>query len=118
MLALTLLAAADRLVPWHIFAVTGISGVANLLGGSARPAMLPRVVPRRLLINAVTTQTVSFQVAAIAAPIIFWQLFDRLGVTSSFAVAAGVALANATAPPASNGLRETRRWFRAPPSSR
>ena len=98
LLALTLLAAADRLAPWHIFAVTGISGAFNLLGGSARPAMLPRVVPRRLLINAVTTQTVSSQVAAIAAPIIFWQLFDLFGATTSFAVATGVALASTVAP--------------------
>ena len=98
LLALTLLAATDRLAPWHIFAVTGISGVVNLLGGSARPAMLPRVVPRRLLINAVTTQTVSTQVAAVAAPIIFWQLFEVFGVTTSFAVATGVALASAVAP--------------------
>jgi hypothetical protein len=60
--------------------------------------MLPRVVPRRLLINAVTTQTVSSQVAAIAAPIIFWQLFDVFGVTTAFAVATGVALVSAVAP--------------------
>jgi len=98
LLALTLLAASDRLMPWHIFAVTGISGVVNLLGGSARPAMLPRVVPRHLLINAVTTQTVSSQVAAVAAPILFWQIFDVFGVTTSFAVATGVAVASAFAP--------------------
>ena len=98
LLALTLLAATDTLAPWHIFAVTGISGVVNLLGGSARPAMLPRVVPRRLLVNAVTTQTVSTQVAAIAAPIIFWQLFEVFGITTSFAVATGVALASAVDP--------------------
>ena len=65
LLALTVLAALDRLVPWHIFAATGVSGVAGLLGGSARPAMLPRVVPRRLLINGVTSQNVTSQIAAV-----------------------------------------------------
>lgn len=98
LLTLTLLAAAKQLAPWHIFAVTGASGVVNLLGGAARPAMLPRVVPRVLLINAVTTQTVTFQVAAIAAPILFWQLFATFGVTISFAAAAAVALGSVVTP--------------------
>ncbi|OGO22974.1 MAG: hypothetical protein A2Z28_04675 [Chloroflexi bacterium RBG_16_51_9] len=38
---LTILAASDTLKPWHIFVVTGISGMANQLGGSARPACCP-----------------------------------------------------------------------------
>ena len=98
LLTLTLLAASGRLVPWHIFAVMGVSGVVNLLGGSARPAMLPRVVPRHLLINAVTTQTVTGQVASIASPIIFWQLFDTFGVTTAFAVATAIALTSVATP--------------------
>ena len=98
LLVLTLVAAVDQLAPWHIFAVTAVSGVVNLLGGSARPAMLPRVVPRHLLINAVTTQTVTGQVASIGAPIVFWQLFATFGVTTSFAVAAGVALVSVATP--------------------
>ena len=98
LLTLTILAATDQLVPWHIFAVTGVSGVVGLLGGSARPAMLPRVVPRPLLINGVTTQNVTFQIAAVGAPFIFWQMFATFGVTTSFAVATGIALA-ATAMP-------------------
>ena len=98
LLTLTLLAASGRLAPWHIFAVMGVSGVVNLLGGSARPAMLPRVVPRHLLINAVTTQTVTGQVASIASPIIFWQLFDTFGVTTAFAVATAIALTSVATP--------------------
>ena len=91
LLALTILAWTDHLVPWHIFAVTGLSGIVGLLGGSARPAMLPRVVPRHLLIHGVTTQNITFQIAAVAAPFIFWQMFESFGVTISFAVATGIA---------------------------
>src|SRR3972149_8833066 len=43
---LTILAAGNNLQPWHIFAVTGISGMVNMLGNAARPAMLARVVPK------------------------------------------------------------------------
>ena len=98
LLTLTLLAFSGRLAPWHIFAVTGVSGVVNMLGGSARPAMLPRVVPRELLVHAITTQSVTFQVAAIVAPILFWQLFDVFGVGVSFAVATGIALVSVGTP--------------------
>ncbi len=92
LLALTILAWTDQLVPWHIFAVTGVSGIVGLLGGSARPAMLPRVVPRPLLIHGVTTQNITFQIATVAAPFIFWQMFESFGVTISFAVATVIAL--------------------------
>ena len=98
LVALTLLAFTDRLAPWHIFAVTGVSGIVNQLGDSARPAMLPRVVPRHLLINAVTTQTATFNVAAVVAPLVFWQLFDFSGATVSFGVAAAFALASLVTP--------------------
>jgi len=98
LLALTVLAATGQLAPWHIFAVTGVSGVVGMLGGSARPAMLPRVVPRPLLINGVTTQNITFQIAAVGAPFIFWQMFDAFGVTISFGVATGIALAATVMP--------------------
>ena len=98
LVTLTLLARAGQLAPWHIFAVTGVSGMVNLLGQSARPAMLPRVIPRHLLINAVTIQTVTGQVASIGAPILFWQLFETFGVTTSFAVATVIAATSVVAP--------------------
>jgi len=98
LLVLTLVAWVGQLAPWHIFVATAVSGVVDLLGGPAKPAMLPRVVPRHLLINAVTTQTVTAQVASIGAPIVFWQLFANFGVTTSFAVAAGVALVSVVTP--------------------
>ena len=98
LVSLTVLAAMGGLKPWHIFAITGVSGVVNMLGSSARPAMLPRVVPRHLITHAVTSQTASFQVSGIVAPIVFWQVFEHFGVTVAFAVTAAVALASVVAP--------------------
>lgn len=98
LIALTLLAYGNWLVPWHIFVVTGAASIVNLLGGSARPAMLPRTVPRNLIVNAVTTQTISFQGASILAPLIFWQLFETFGVTASLAATAIVALVSMLTP--------------------
>ncbi len=97
-LALTLLSAADALRPWHIFAVTGISSIVGALGGSARPAMLPRVVPRNLLTQAVGLQNVTRQVSTIVAPILFVPLYVTLGVTTSFAIATVIGLFSILAP--------------------
>ncbi|MBI4340026.1 MAG: MFS transporter [Chloroflexi bacterium] len=95
---LTLLAGADALRPWHIFAATGFNSIVNTLGGSARPAMLPRIVPRSLLTHAVSIQIITRQAASIGAPLIFWQAYEVLGVTNSFAIGAAIALLATFAP--------------------
>ncbi|MCH7706580.1 MAG: MFS transporter, partial [Chloroflexi bacterium] len=98
LLLLTSLAASNALQPWHIFAATGISGMVNMLGAAARPAMLPRVVPRELLAHAVTVQVATRQFSMIFAPIIFWQVFERYGVTTAFAIATGTAFISLLSP--------------------
>lgn len=95
LLVLTLAAWNDSLAPWIIFTVTGVTGIVNMLGNSARPAMLPRVIPRSHTTNAVTFQTASFQVGQIAAPLLFGFLFVTFGVATTFLVGtvfAGVSM--------------------------
>ena len=95
MLLLTLAAWSGALAPWMIYLVTGVTGIVNMLGNSARPAMLPRVVPRSHITNGVTLQTSSFQIGQIAAPLLFWFLFVRFGVAETFLVGtlfAGVSM--------------------------
>jgi MFS family permease len=98
LLPITLLAAADRLQPWHIFAVTGVSGVVNMLGNSARPAMVSRVVPRHLVGNAVATNTATWQVAGVIAPLAFALFYEAFGVTTAFAVSTAIAGASTVMP--------------------
>ena len=95
---LTSLAITEKLLPWHIFAVTGISGIVNMLGSGARPAMLPRVVPRPLLPHAVTVQVATRQVSMVFAPIVFWQVFERFGVSIAFGAATCIAFVSMLAP--------------------
>jgi MFS family permease len=95
---LALLAATHHLATWYIFIASGITGMLSMLGGSSRPAMLPRVVPRGLVTHAVTTLNVSAQTATVISPIIFWQVYDRLGVFASFSLTACVCLAAAILP--------------------
>ena len=98
LLALTLLAASNTLLPWHIFAVTGLSAMVNMLGASARPAMLPRVVSRGLLTHAVTVLNVSSQLATVAAPILFWWFYDQFGIATSFGISTFISLLSVVLP--------------------
>ncbi len=95
---LTLLAAGHHLEPWNIFVATGIAGMLGMLGASASPAMLPRVVPRGLMTHAVTTLNVSSQVVTVISPIVFWQVYDHLGVAVSFGFIAGIGLFGSVIP--------------------
>ncbi|MDA1257839.1 MAG: MFS transporter [Chloroflexi bacterium] len=83
---------------WHIFVIHGVTGVVNMLGSSARPAMISRVVPRTHVTHAVTTNTGTFQVAAIVAPIMFGIVFTVFGVGAAFAVGAVVAAISVVTP--------------------
>ncbi len=98
LLALTMLAATNALKPWHIFAVTGISAMVNMLGASARPAMLPRVVSRGLLTHAVTVLNVSSQLATVGAPILFWWFYDQFGIAMSFGISTFISLLSVVLP--------------------
>ncbi|MFC2015011.1 MFS transporter [Chloroflexota bacterium] len=98
LVVLTVLAATNALKPWHIFVVTGLSSMVNPLGSSARPAMLPRVVPRSLLTHAVTTLNVTGQVATVFGPILFWFLYDQLGIALAYGVSAGISLISVVLP--------------------
>ncbi len=91
LVVLTVLSLTETLAIWHIFVVTALVGIFNMLGNSARPAMLPRVLPRRFMTNGVTIQTASFQVAGIGAPLAWGFLYNGPGVTITFLVAAVIA---------------------------
>lgn len=89
---MTLLVMFDRLEPWHVYAVTAILGVTSVLGGPARSAITANIVPRSHLMHAVTSNTATFQVGAIAAPLMFAVIIETLGTTAVFAVSAVFAL--------------------------
>jgi len=96
--ALTVLAVAHLLQPWHIFLITAISGSMNVLGASARPAMLSRVVPKHLMARAVTLLNVTNQASQVGAPLLFAGVYATLHVTGGYTVAMILALASTIFP--------------------
>ncbi len=95
---LTVLAYGDVLAPWHIWVVTGATGMVNMLGSSARPALLPRVVPRSHLTNAVTISTSTMQVAAITVPFLFGPLYIGFGIAPTLLVTTCIAAVSVVSP--------------------
>ena len=98
LVVLASLAASGGMRPWHIFAATGVLGMVNTLGGSARPAMIRRVVPQELVTQAVATLNITSQLSIVAAPLAFWLVYDTLGVAAAFAISAGLAAVGAVFP--------------------
>jgi len=98
MLVLTFTAFNGDLTVWHIYVVHGITGIMNMLGNSARPAMIARVVPRTHLTHAVTTNTATFQIAGIAAPIAFGLIYSFWGVSTALAATTFVLMISVVTP--------------------
>jgi MFS family permease len=98
LLTMTLLAWTNTLAPWHVFVVTGLSSMVSMLGASARPAMLPRMVARDRLTHAVTILNVSSQLATVAGPLAFWGLYVELGLTASLGISTGISVLGSILP--------------------
>ena len=86
LLFLTFVAFMNMLAPWMIFVITGLTAIVNMLGNSARPALLPRVIEKQNKTKGVTIQTASFQIGQIVSPLIFMLFYVQFGVTVTFLV--------------------------------
>ena len=60
--------------------------------------MIRRVVPKDLVTQAVATLNITSQLSIVAAPLLFWLVYDHLGVTIAFAVAACIAATSSVFP--------------------
>lgn len=86
------LAVTDQLEPWHIFVSVAVSGITGVVGEPARSALTQAVVPRSHLMHAVTTSTLTYQLAAIISPLVFAWVATQFGLTPAFVMTAVTAL--------------------------
>jgi MFS family permease len=66
--ALALLTIGELQTPWPIYVVAALSSAAGAFDGPARHALIPNLVPREHLANAISLNTIMFQIAAVAGP--------------------------------------------------
>jgi MFS family permease len=66
--ALAVLAMSGLRTPWPIYVVAALSSAAGAFDGPARHALIPNLVPREHLANAISLNTIMFQVASVVGP--------------------------------------------------
>ena len=66
--------------PWPIYVLAALGSVAGAFDAPARQAMLPSLVPREHLANAISLNTIMFQMASVTGPSIGGIVIATLGV--------------------------------------
>ena len=80
--ALTL---TDSIEVWHIYGTTLVTAAVNTFEGPARMAMLPHLVPRSHLMNAITLNQAARHAAMLIGPAIGGLLIGLVGVGWTYA---------------------------------
>jgi len=83
-LLLGILSATGLIQVWHVNVLNVMAGALQVLGGPARQAMIPGVVPQAYILNAVTMATLMMQGSQLTAPVIAGFLIDGVGVHASY----------------------------------
>lgn len=98
MLSLGVLDTLHLLVPALVYGGIALTAAAQMLANPARAALVPAVVAERHLMLAVSTDTASQNIAAIAGPLLFTVVAANAGISVAFLSAAAIALAAALLP--------------------
>ena len=89
-LALGILTLTGTVQVWHVNALNVLAGALQVLGGPARQAIVPSLIPQSHLLNAVTATILLMQGAQLTAPVIAGFLIDFFGVATSYFVDAAL----------------------------
>src|SRR5437667_3267620 len=128
-LTLALLTTTGHIAIWHIVAISMVSGAANALFGPAMQAVIPSIVEEDQLLNAISLNSVQFNLARTVGPVLAALAYGPLGPSGCFALNAAGFLAmvlmiarvriprhaGGSAPPVARALREGLGYVRAHP---
>jgi predicted MFS family arabinose efflux permease len=81
---LTILVATGVVHVWHILCLSFISGFAQAFGGPAYQALIPTLVDREDMPNAIALNSIQFNVAVMVGPALGGQTLAKLGETWCF----------------------------------
>jgi MFS family permease len=85
-LALWFLTETGHIQVWHVYVLSVVAGALQTLGGPARQAIIPGLIPQTHLLNAVTLTTLMMQGTQLTAPVIAGFLIDGYGVEAAYLV--------------------------------
>src|ERR1700691_3913750 len=81
---LTILVATGHVHVWHILCLSFISGFAQAFGGPAYQALIPTLVDKEDMPNAIALNSIQFNVAVMVGPALAGQALAKLGETWCF----------------------------------
>jgi predicted MFS family arabinose efflux permease len=76
---LTVLVSTGHVHVWHILCLSFVSGVAQAFGGPAYQALIPTLVDKEDMPNAIALNSIQFNVAVMVGPALAGQALARLG---------------------------------------
>ena len=85
-LVLAVLIWTDQILIWHILAASLFTGLGQAFGGPAYQALIPSLVDKRDLPNAVALMSIQFNLAGVVGRPIGGVAFDALGAGWCFAI--------------------------------
>jgi len=81
---LTVLVATGHVHVWHILCLSFVSGFAQAFGGPAYQALIPTLVEREDMPNAIALNSIQFNVAVMVGPALAGQALAKFGETWCF----------------------------------
>ncbi len=75
----------DNIAVWHIYMTTLVTSAVNTFEGPARMAMLPRLVPRHYMMNAITMNQAARHASMLIGPAIGGLLIGLVGAGWTYA---------------------------------
>lgn len=78
------LTATGNIQVWHIYAVTFVASAMQSVTGPAQQALMPKLVPKEILLNAVALQSTSGQVAMLIGPLLGGLVVDTMGASFAY----------------------------------
>lgn len=70
---------------WPIYVLTSLTSAVGTFDGTARQALIPRLIPGHLLPNAITLNTILFQIASVVGPALVGPTMAGLGLAWVYA---------------------------------
>ena len=85
-------ALTDWLEPWHVYLATAVLSVSTVFGNPARSALIGATIPQEHMVNAVTTNFASQQIATVVAPLGFAATAKTLNLDAAFVLTVIVSI--------------------------
>jgi len=96
-LALALLTATGRIQVWHIYVITLLGSSMNALHGPARNAMIPSLVPKEELLNALSLNSTVWQMSTLIGPALAGACIALFGLPPTYGMDGTAHLVTLTA---------------------